>query len=546
MSTKRSRWIALALVMVLGATAYFALRPATPAKQALSVKEPLSVPEGQAGKAGDVVVTEEAMRLAEIKVEAVTAREVSERLSVNGIIQAGGDDLVKVTPRVAGKVTKLLVGAGDPVQAGQIMALLESTDLGQAQAAYRQAAARASATAKNLDRQRQLAKLGQFGNPQVEDARTRAIEADRAVQDAEKDVAEERTKLSEALSDRRALLSKVEQARAELEVTKAQRDRVEALYREQLVSRQELERIQADYKKASADVDVAESAVAQGEARIEGGKQRLAAAETGVALARRRAAVTAQSLKREEKVYAGNYLTNREIVDAEAAHRLAQVDVQGTADAVRLLGGHPGGGNVVALRSPISGRVQERSATLGETIDPEHAAFTVVNLDRVWAQLSIPPAELGSVRVGDQIALTSETSPARTFRGTVVSIGTAADESTRAVAVRTTLQNSGGLLKPGSFVRGTILTEVRRERLVVPAGALQEHTGRPTLYVAMEGRSNAFEVRHVKLGIPTGDMREVVEGLKSGERIAISGTFYLKSEALKSSLSDGCCAPSGG
>lgn len=532
--------------MVLGATAYFALRPATPAKQALSVKEPLSVPEGQAGKAGDVVVTEEAMRLAEIKVEAVTAREVSERLSVNGIIQAGGDDLVKVTPRVAGKVTKLLVGAGDPVQAGQIMALLESTDLGQAQAAYRQAAARASATAKNLDRQRQLAKLGQFGNPQVEDARTRAIEADRAVQDAEKDVAEERTKLSEALSDRRALLSKVEQARAELEVTKAQRDRVEALYREQLVSRQELERIQADYKKASADVDVAESAVAQGEARIEGGKQRLAAAETGVALARRRAAVTAQSLKREEKVYAGNYLTNREIVDAEAAHRLAQVDVQGTADAVRLLGGHPGGGNVVALRSPISGRVQERSATLGETIDPEHAAFTVVNLDRVWAQLSIPPAELGSVRVGDQIALTSETSPARTFRGTVVSIGTAADESTRAVAVRTTLQNSGGLLKPGSFVRGTILTEVRRERLVVPAGALQEHTGRPTLYVAMEGRSNAFEVRHVKLGIPTGDMREVVEGLKSGERIAISGTFYLKSEALKSSLSDGCCAPSGG
>jgi hypothetical protein len=36
--------------------------------------------------------------------------------------------------------------------------------------------------------------------------------------------------------------------------------------------------------------------------------------------------------------------------------------------------------------------------------------------------------------------------------------------------------------------------------------------------------------------------REVTEGLEAGEKIAVAGTFFLKSEAMKSSLSDACCS----
>jgi hypothetical protein len=49
-------------------------------------------------------------------------------------------------------------------------------------------------------------------------------------------------------------------------------------------------------------------------------------------------------------------------------------------------------------------------------------------------------------------------------------------------------------------------------------------------------------VRHVKLGVRGDGWREITAGLAAGERIAAGGTFYLKSEALKSALSDGCCA----
>ncbi|HJN14875.1 MAG TPA: efflux RND transporter periplasmic adaptor subunit, partial [Armatimonadota bacterium] len=78
----------------------------------------------------------------------------------------------------------------------------------------------------------------------------------------------------------------------------------------------------------------------------------------------------------------------------------------------------------------------------------------------------------------------------------------------------------------------------------VPDGALQEKFGQHTVYVS-HVVPGSFEVRHVTLGVAGDGWREITAGLDAGEPIAVSGTFYLKSEALKSALSDGCCAPPG-
>lgn len=535
--------IALAFVALAIAAVVVLRRPAS-TTAVESRPETLSVPDGEAGKAGDLVVTEEALQLAEIKLAPTEARMVAEKIQVSGNVQAGGDHLVKITPRTAGKVVRMLAGVGDNVRSGQSLAILESADLAQAQADYRRAAARLAAARKNLERQKQLARLGQFGRPQVEDARTKSLEASRDIQQAEKELGAERTNLAEGLKELETLHIGVRQAETELEVAKSKFNRAEVLVKQELISREEYERSRADFRNAEADVTAAQARHAQGETRISGFKSRIVSLERSLRLAQQRADVAQQGLNREERVYKGQFLTSREIVEAENAVRQAQVEVQGAVDGVRLLGGRPGGGNTFALVSPISGRVQERVATLGETIDTEHAAFTVVNLNQVWAQVAISPVQLPMVRVGDRVELTSETAPGRVFRGTILSLGTSADEATRAVSARTSLDNPGDVLKPGSFLKGTVLTDVRRQRVVVAAGALQDHTGKPTLYVA-KGKPGEFEVRHVKLGIKGHDWQEIVDGVKPGEQIATSGTFYLKSEALKDSLSDGCCAPGG-
>lgn len=196
------------------------------------------------------------------------------------------------------------------------------------------------------------------------------------------------------------------------------------------------------------------------------------------------------------------------------------------------------------MTAPLSGIIQKREGTVGETVEAGRALFSIVNLSVVWAQLSVAPKDLGHVREGQTVELKADSVPGRTFRATVSAIGSGTDEL-RTVRVRAALDNSQGLLKPGMFVTGDIITDVRMRQVVAPDSALQDHQGKPTVYVTPDGKPTHFEVRHVTLGESASGVHEITGGLKPGERIAVNGTFYLKSEALKSQLSDGCCAVPG-
>ena len=497
-----------------------------------------------AGKAGDLAVTEEAMQLAEIEIGRSKERVVSEQLAVSGNIEPGGDRVAKITPRVPGKVTAVYVVAGDFIRAGQTLALIESRELAKAQADLRQANLRVPAARQNLERQQKLARLGAFGQPKMQDARRASVTAQGDVRTTESDLAAAKAEIVEAESEIRSQHASLSQAQTQVKVVQSRFNRAELLLKEQLIARQEWEQAQADVERAQADVESARARISQAEAKRDTAHALQRTAQAKLEAARQRKQIEAEALRREEAVFKGRYTTTKEIVDAEAALRQAQLDREAAVQAVRLLGGIPGGGSVVAMTSPIAGRVHERSVSVGETVDTEHPLFTVMNVETVWAQLAVAPRDLPHIREGQRVQLTAESAPGRTFSGTISSIGTTADEATRAVRVRTAVANPAGTLRPGAFVRGTVVTDVRREAVTVPEGAVQDHSGKKTVYVAKDTRG-AFEVRHVKLGAKGDGWREITMGLQADMPVAVSGTFYLKSEALKSALSDGCCAVPG-
>ncbi|MBT9584327.1 efflux RND transporter periplasmic adaptor subunit [bacterium] len=506
--SKQVTFVALA-VLVLGL--YFVWPKNESSQPAFTASaSPMGVAENQAGRAGQVKVTDEAMQLAEIRVAPAQLRTVEDRLTVSGALESGGDQIAKITPKVTGKVVRLLVQIGDQVQAGQTLALLESAELAQVQADYGQAVAESRAQDSNLARQQQLARLGQFGRPQLEASRSQALEDERAVHQARHHLEEQQALLRHSAAERDVLGLKV-QRNQELK---------------ELVSGQDRERTLADLKKAEADLAACQA--------------RLRGAQGDLVLAEKRAAITRRALSREEKVYSGHYLTSRELVEAQAAAEMARVRLHSALDRLRLMGGAPSQGDRIALVTPIGGRVQELAVTLGETVPVEKAAFTVVNLDKVWARLGVSAKYGSQVQTGDLVELTSESAPGHSFRGRVSSVLASSDDTTRAVYVLVPLANRQGWLKTGNYVQGTLVTAVRRQKLTVPETALQEHGGRPTLYVSRH--HGEFDVRHVVLGAKGKDWREVSDGLNAGEKVATNGTFYLKSEALKSSLSDGCCA----
>jgi cobalt-zinc-cadmium efflux system membrane fusion protein len=603
--------IVAATVIGIGRLRTPARAPSAPAKFEVSPE----VARTGAGKVGDLTITEEAEQLAGIKIAPADLRVATEQLAVSGVIEAGGDREVKITPRVAGTLTSVAVVVGDAVRAGQTLAMIESPELARAQAEYRQAGARIALARERLQSQRELARLGAFTGPSVEEARRSFSGAQGDLAQAEREVAVAGAEVAKAryekaavesevatvksevaaaegeAASKRGLLTKAKaqvevqaaaltQAKTEVGVAQSRFERQDALLEKGLVSRQEWERAQADLRRAEAEVQAAQSRVSEAraevesaeslqdtghaliratQARVEASQRRVQQAEASIkaALARQeqaesqlaslrhRGQIAQAALRREEAVYRGNYGATKEIAEATGVLREAEIQRDAAAQAVRLFGGTPGGASRVAIAAPIAGRIRERSASPGETVDTEHPLFSILNLDIVWAQLSVSPKDMQLVREGQRVELRAETAPHRLFHGTVSAVAATADTDTRAVQVRCALVNADRALRPGAFVRGTIATDVARERVTVPLAALQEHFGKPTVYVRLPGQAGGFEVRHVTLGVQGEGWREVTSGLKAGERIAIEGTFYLKSEALKSALSDGCCAPPG-
>ncbi len=107
-------------------------------------------------EAGVVVVPQDRQRAAGVHVVGVAARDVTSTLETTGEIAENTDAEAHVTPRVAGRVTRVWRTVGDRVRVGETLAVLESDALGDAQAEFLEAQARHELATGTLARQRKL------------------------------------------------------------------------------------------------------------------------------------------------------------------------------------------------------------------------------------------------------------------------------------------------------------------------------------------------------------------------------------------------------
>jgi cobalt-zinc-cadmium efflux system membrane fusion protein len=105
---------------------------------------------------GVVVLSEEKQKASGIEVQKVSLDSVSIPLSTTAVIELNADRVSKVSPRVTGRVVRVLASQGDRVKAGQPLAYLDSVELDQAWAEYVKAKGRLELAQKNLKREETL------------------------------------------------------------------------------------------------------------------------------------------------------------------------------------------------------------------------------------------------------------------------------------------------------------------------------------------------------------------------------------------------------
>jgi cobalt-zinc-cadmium efflux system membrane fusion protein len=673
----RPLWIALALA-ALALIAFVALRRATPNATEPVAEENVAADGGEAGDETAQVQTvqfdDQSARLAGLVVKPATLTQLATGVPFNGQIAANPNGVARVASLVPGRVTRLNVSQGDRVTQGQVLAIVESRAIGEAQSAYGQAVARfnnaksnlsvvekqaragvfskapveaarraqveaagdvresetavrqARATLENVERQ---ARAGAFASPALEAAKSQQAAAKQEVTAAEAalDESEDAVRAARAELERREKLASagaygsrpVEEARrvlsaaqaslsaarSEVATTRLNLKRAQTLATDGLISQREVEAANLAYEQAQSRLETAQSEVAAGQqeysrqqslatsnvaqsAEVSAAQSQLAGAEAAmktrraevqraaagqelaqVALSRERAifgqnianrrevtaarsaleqaenalvkarqqkAVAETQLARERRIAGQNINNIAQLQAAQAGYRGAQADLKAARSALSLLKSSPNGTASVPIRAPISGVVQSRDVSSGETIEADKQLMSLVNLDKVAVEAAIYEKDFARVRIGAPVTATVDAFPGRTFSGRITFLGSQLDPETRTLTARALLDNNGSL-RPGMFARGQIAAQTGKLGVGVPADAVQTMEDKTVVFVATD-KANEFETRPVKTGASAKGVTEIKSGLKPGEKIVTKGAFVVKSQAMKSELAE--------
>ena len=169
------------------------------------------------------------------------------------------------------------------------------------------------------------------------------------------------------------------------------------------------------------------------------------------------------------------------------------------------------------LVAPFSGAVQQRRANLGEYLAAGAPVLTLVKLTPLRLRLDVPEREALNVREGQTVAVRTE-GATDAWPGRIVRLSPAIEEANRSLIVEAEVDNSKGLLRPGSFARAEIQTESGGDSVVVPATALVLFAGIEKVVTVREGK--ALE-RPVTTGRHAGDAVEILSGLEQGESVVV-------------------------
>jgi Cu(I)/Ag(I) efflux system membrane fusion protein len=189
----------------------------------------------------------------------------------------------------------------------------------------------------------------------------------------------------------------------------------------------------------------------------------------------------------------------------------------------------------MTLFSPFTGYVLEKMVNQGQFVDAGMALYKIADLSVVWLIADIYEYELPAIRLGQQASIQMAYYPGEIFTGKAIYIYPYLDPQTRTAKVRYEFANPHGKLKPEMFTNVEITVRLG-DRLAVPEGAVID-TGVRKVVIVDRG-AGYFEPREVRLGMKAGEVFEVVDGLKAGERVVTSANFLIDSESkLKEAVS---------
>lgn len=297
-----------------------------------------------------------------------------------------------------------------------------------------------------------------------------------------------------------------------------------------IVKRGPIERV----VRAAGRVAVDETRVAKVNTKYEGWIEKLFVDETGQKVKRGQAlfAIYSPELVASQREYV--QIVEAELTGPHAEHlkkaargRLAQFDLgSGLIERIEKSGKAQ---RWTVFTSPANGYVIHKEAWQGSYVKRGANLFTIADLDALWVMADVYEYDAPWIETGQRATVVLDYLRGKVFDTSVDYLYPTLDEHSRTLGVRLRLDNPDIVLKPGMFATVRIYARPVEDALIVPPEAVIHSGERNLVFVAKEG--GRFEPREIELGVRGENAYQVLDGLKEGDVVVVSGQFLLDSES---------------
>lgn len=245
--------------------------------------------------------------------------------------------------------------------------------------------------------------------------------------------------------------------------------------------------------------------------------------------------------KQAKQLSEKNYLRKKELLEhgvsskkeyeeAETDFKLSQEEYKKSEESLHIfniLADDLNSAKPLVVRAPISGEVVKSTITVGQYQKADDLPIvTIADLEKVWVVARVKEKNIGQVNRQDNVRVTLECLPGKSFSGSVSYIGNIVDEQTRSIDVYIECENHEKTLKPGMFASACFshkLTNV----LIIPASAVLQQDDKT--YVFVQIGKNIFCKKTVSVASDENDKNLLVySGLTSGDTVVVEGGIYLR------------------
>ena len=235
---------------------------------------------------------------------------------------------------------------------------------------------------------------------------------------------------------------------------------------------------------------------------------------------RETAQATLDNAIKDEARYASSFktggVTQQQLDQAKLATRNARLRLQSSARRV----------SDANIKSPINGIVNKKYIEVGAFLTAQGTQmFELVDVSKLKLKVNVNESQVANLKVGNQVQIKSNVFPADNFSGKITFIAAKADATLNFPIEIEVTNNHANTIKAGMYGTAVFKFPAQAPTITIPRGSFVGSVSSNQIFVLENG--NTAKIRKVIAGRTINDQVEIIEGLKEGETVIISGQINL-------------------